>query len=90
MAVSYPSARAFLATLNREGFEESSARGGSAVLMERMPSFMPSRQQSGPRPVVQCVCSSTGTPLALAKMIGTRVCMRSGVSSPPGSLRQRR
>ena len=45
---------------------------------------MPLMQQSGPRPVVQCVCNSTGMPPAFLKIIGTRVSIRSGVSNPPG------
>ena len=45
-------------------------------------------QHSGPRPVVQWVCSSMGMPLQFSYITGTSVRMRSGVSRPPGSLRQ--
>ena len=71
-----------------DGYQKAS--GGNAVLTILMPSLTASRQQSGPSPVVQCVCSSIGIPLALANIIGTSVCTRSGVSKPPGSLRQSR
>jgi len=78
------------ATLNSDGFDEPSASGGSAVLTILIPSLTASRQQSGPKPVVQWVCSSTGMPSALAKTMGTSVCTRSGVSRPPGSFKHNR
>ncbi len=51
--VVYPNARAFIATLNREGFEEPSASGGIAVFTDLIPSLIASRQHRGPSPVMQ-------------------------------------
>ncbi len=51
----WPSARAFAATVNKDGLDEPSASGGIAVLMVVMPSLIASSAHSGPRPVVQWV-----------------------------------
>ncbi len=77
-----------MATLKIEGLDEPSASGGIAVLIEVMPSRIASRQQSGPSPVVQWVWNSTGFCLASCKISGTSLRVASGVSRPPGSLKQ--
>ena len=74
------------ATLNTEGCEEPFASGGTAVCRLRTPSCKASIYTSGARPVVQCECSSTGTPFAFSRMTGSSVRARSAVNSPPWSL----
>ena len=86
----WPSALALAATSTVDGLDEPSDSGGRAVLTIVMPPAMASRQQSGPSPVVQWVWNSTGVAPAFASMIGTSALVRSGVSSPPGSLKQSR
>ena len=62
-----------MATLNNDGLDEPSARGGIAVLICVMPAWIASKQQSVPSPVVQWVCSSTILPPAAVSTAGTRV-----------------
>ena len=49
---------------------------------------MASRAHSGPRPVVQWVWNSSGMAPMFSLMSGTSARVRSGVSRPPGSLKQ--
>ncbi len=58
------------------------------MLIDEMPSWIASRQQSGPSPVLQCVWNSTGLSFASRKISGTSRRVASGVSNPPGSLKQ--
>src|SRR5215468_445907 len=81
---------AFMATLNKDGFDEPSASGGMAVLIFVIPALIASKQQSVPSPVVQWVWSSTVLLPAALSTAGARVLVRSGVKMPPGSLRMTR
>src|ERR687898_2746289 len=80
-------ALAFLATLKIDGFEEPSARGGIAVLIDVIPAWIASRQQREPSPVVQCVCNSAMVSFAFWRTDRARVRVRSGVRIPPGSFK---
>ena len=52
-----------------------------------MPARRPSTYASGPSPIVQWLCSSTGRGATAAMNPGTSSRTASGVSSPPGSFR---
>ena len=79
-----------MATLKTEGLDEPSASGGIAVLIDVTPSLIASRQQREPSPVLQWVWNSSGLPLTSRKINGTSRRVASGVSKPPGSLKQMR
>ena len=63
------------------------ASGRAAVQTNDAPRRADSRYTSGAIVAVQCECTSSGNRGAAARRAGTSVCTRSGVSSPPGSLR---
>ena len=73
-----------------DGLDEPSDSGGSAVLTIVIPPWIASSTQCGPSPVVQWVWNSTGVAPAFSSIVGTSAFVRSGVSSPPGSLKQSR
>ena len=83
-----PRAAALSATLNTDGLPDPLASGGVPVLTMQTPCWMASSTHSGPRPVLQWVWNSTGMSPVCASTAGTRVRVRSGLSSPPGSLMQ--
>src|SRR5262249_62018959 len=80
-----PSERAFMATLNKDGFDEPSASGGMAVLIFVIPALIASKQQSVPSPVVQWVWSSTVLLPACLSTAGARGLVRLGGKVPAGA-----
>jgi hypothetical protein len=82
-----PSASRLRSVDSAGGFEVPLATGATAVCSVRMPARRPSTYASGPSPIVQWLCSSTGRGATAAMNAGTSSRTASGVSSPPGSFR---